>query len=329
MAKPSDNTQRIIDSQEKTIAYINPNSIDDVACELGFVGDSFLTIDTISKLSPVLNKNFIKLSQNFYNSKPPKNPVNGQRWINSEDRLAYVWFENSWIQSERDTTFDTFMYVKYDMKDVRDFVLDEFVFNYTINNIKILNQDMKDVKFSIDSFDSRKIVLKERNIITLYIIVFHPKDRITNPLINKKTEIFTTSGQTQFDISSFISDSDITTLSVTLNGILLKNNEFFVVNHVLNIDGMIYRIKKGDKLTIWLHGGSLSQYHSTFKIHASSNADYINIPKFFKNIENLEIIDIENKVSVNPLSTTEFDDYYHFEFVDKKNVIVNAKIRII
>lgn len=327
MAKDAENTQKIVDNQSNTVAYINPNSIDENKFELNLIGEKFLDGDDFKKLFDTLNKNFITLTQNFYNDTAPKNPVIGQTWINGLDNMTYIWFGHNWIQRDRDVAYDCFMYVKYGLEDVRDFIVDEFVFNYTMNNIKIYNQDMKEVRFVIDSFDSRKIVLKERNITTLYVLVFHPKDRITNPLLNKKMEIRTTSGQTQFDISSFVSDSDICTLSVSLNDTLLKSNEFFIVNGVLNLDGKIYRIKKDDKLMVWLNGGSLAPYFSTLKIHTNKSESFLKIPKFFRNIESMEIVDCDMKVAINPLSMVEYDDYFHFEFMNKKNIKANVYIR--
>lgn len=316
-------TQKIADVEGNTIAYINPDNINSDKFSLNLFGEN------ITELSHSLNENFIKLAQNFYGDVQPHNPIIGQNWFNKEDNLTYKWMGENWVQIERDTTYDSFMFVKYDVSEIKEFVLDEFVFNFTINNIKLYNQDLNDVKFIIDPFDSRKIILKESNVNTLYILVFHPKDRITNPFINRKVDVFTESGQTQFDIDSFLDGTNVNTLSVALNGTMLKNNEFFVQNNILNIDGMIYRVKKDDVLTVWLYGGSLTGYYTNFKVHMSRSESFLNIPKFFKNIVDIEIVDVDDKVTVNPIKTIEYDDYYHFEFMDKKNVIANIYARII
>ena len=323
MAANPNETQKIVDNTGKTVAYINPDHIDSLNFSLDLFGEN------LSELSHALNENFIRVAQNFYGDTPPVKPLVGQHWLNKVDNITYRWMGDNWVQSTLDTTYDSFMFVKYDVVDIREFVLDEFVFNFTIKNIKLYNQNLNDVKFIIDPFDSRKIILKESNVTTLYIMVFHPNDRITNPFINRKVEIFTESGQTQYDIDSFLDGSNINTLSVALNGTMLRNNEFFVQNNVLNIDGKIYRVRKDDRLTVWLHGGSLSAYYSNFKVHTSRRESFLKIPKFFKNIVEIEIIDVDEKVTINPIETIEYDDYFYFEFLDKKNVIANIYARII
>lgn len=322
MAGNPNNTQKIVDTQGKTITYIQPQEIDYDNFSLNLFGEK------TSDLSRSLNENFIKLTQNFYGSEQPINPIDGQNWFSKSDNITYKWLKDNWIQIDRDTTYDSFMHVMYDITD-KEFVLDSFVFNFTMNNIKLYDQNMGDVKFIIDPYDSKKIILKQSNVTTLYILVFHPKDRITNPFINKKIEIFTTSGQTQFDIESFIHGTNINTLSVSLNGIMLKNNEFYVVNNILNIDGMIYRIKKNDKLSIWLYGGSITGYYSNFNITSNKMTDSLRVPNFFKNIVDLSIVDVDSKTTINPLSVNVFDDYIDFEFLDKKNINANLYIRII
>lgn len=319
----TENTQKIFDIEGNTVTYIDPNYIESENFGLNLFGQN------ISDLSLALNENFIRLTQNFYGDTPPTNPIIGQDWFNKKDNITYKWMGENWVQVSRDTTYDSFMFVKYDVEDISEFVLDEFVFNFTIENIKLYDQNMVDVKFIIDSFDSRKIILKGSNVSTLYIIVFHPKDRISNPFVNTKTEIFTQSGQTQFDIDSFLDGSDVNTLSVALNDVMLKNNEFFVSNNVLNIDGMIYRVKNNDKLTVWLYGGSLTGYYTDFTVHTSRSESFLKIPKFFKKIEHIEIIDVDEKITINPIETIEYDDYFYFEFLDNKNVIANINVRII
>lgn len=323
MAINSNETQKIVDSQGKTITYIQPNIIDVDNFSLNLFGDK------ISDISKALNENFIKLTQNFYSDKQPNNPINGQSWYNKSDNITYKWLGDNWIQMDRDTTYDSFMYVMYGIDNIKEFVLDEFVFNFTMNNIKLYNQDMLDVKFIIDPYDSRKIILKQSNVSTLYILVFHPKDRITNPFINRKIELFTESGQTQFDIESFLNGSNVNTLSVALNNTMLKNNEFYVTNNVLNIDGKIYRVKKDDKVTIWLYGGSLSGYYSNLSVTTNKMTSVLRIPNFFKNIVDISIVDIDSKSTINPIMVDNFDDYIDFEFLDKKNIIANLNIRII
>lgn len=317
------NTQKIVDSQNNIITYIQPDIINENNFSLNLFGEH--TTD----LYKALNNNFIKLVQNFYGEEQPINPIIGQNWLNKQDDILYKWYGNNWVQSERDNIYDAFMYVMYDIGNTKEFVLDEFVFNFTINNIKLYDQNMQDVKFIIDAFDSRKIILKQSNIDTLYIMVFHPKDRITNPYINRKIEIYTESGQTQFDISAFLNENNLNTLSVSLNDIMLNNNEFYVVNNTLNIDGMIYRVRKDDKLSIWLYGGSLSGYYSNLFIHTNKRSNFLRIPQFFKNIVNIDIIDVDSKTNINPIEVLEFDDYINFEFLDLKNIKAKIYIRII
>lgn len=317
------NTQKIVDSQNNVITYIQPDIINENNFSLNLFGEH--TTD----LYKALNNNFIKLVQNFYGDEQPINPIIGQNWLNKQDNILYKWYGNNWVQSERDNIYDAFMYVMYDIGNTKEFVLDEFVFNFTINNIKLYDQNMQDVKFIIDAFDSRKIILKQSNIDTLYIMVFHPKDRITNPYINRKIEIYTESGQTQFDISAFLNENNLNTLSVSLNDIMLNNNEFYVVNNTLNIDGMIYRVRKDDKLSIWLYGGSLSGYYSNLFIHTNKRSNFLRIPQFFKNIVNIDIIDVDSKTNINPIEVLEFDDYINFEFLDLKNIKAKIYIRII
>jgi len=316
-------TQKVVDVQNNTITYIQPTIIDTTDFSLNLFGHK--TTD----IAYALNENFIRLTQNFYGDIQPIKPLNGQLWFNATDNMLYRWLKDNWVQIEKDNTYDSFMYIMYDVDSVTEFVLDEFVFNFTINNIKLYNQSMQDVKFIIDPFDSRKIILKESNVSTLYIVIFHPKDKITNPLINRKKDVFTSSGQTQFDIDSFLDGSNINTLSVSLNDILLKNNEFSIKNNILTINGMIYRVKTNDKLTIWLYGGSLSSYYSTLYIHTNKNSDFLNIPKIFKEIVSIDIFDLDEKTLINPILVTEFDDYINFEFLDKKNIKVKSMIRII
>lgn len=316
-------TQIVQDINENTISYINPTIISEDKLAINLFGYD------ISELSIALNENFIRVLQSFYGDEAPINPLIGQTWLNKNDKLSYRWLGENWIQMERDNTFDAFMYVMYDVQDVTEFVLDEFVFNFTIENIKLYNQEMKDIKFIIDPFDSRKIILKESNIITLYILVFHPEDRISNPFKNRKLEIFTLSGQTQFDIETFLNGSNINTLSVALNGVMMKNNEFYVSNNILNINGMVYRVRENDKLTVWKHGGSLSAYTTTLTTTVNSRESFVRIPKFFKEIVTFDIIDLDTKSLINPIQVDEFDDYFHFEFLDKKNIKIVTKLRII
>ncbi len=317
------NTQKIVDSQNNLITYIQSDIINENNFSLNLFGEQ--TTD----LYKALNNNFIKLVQNFYGDEQPINPIIGQNWLNKQDNILYKWYGNNWVQSERDNIYDAFMYVMYDIGNTKEFVLDEFVFNFTINNIKLYDQNMQDVKFIIDAFDSRKIILKQSNIDTLYIMVFHPKDRITNPYINRKIEIYTESGQTQFDISAFLNENNLNTLSVSLNDIMLNNNEFYVVNNTLNIDGMIYRVRKDDKLSIWMYGGSLSGYYSNLFIHTNKRSNFLRIPQFFKSIVNIDIIDVDSKTNINPIEVLEFDDYINFEFLDLKNIKAKIYIRII
>ena len=315
-------TQQITDIEGTNVAYINPSLIDTTKLSLNLFGSE------ISELSDPINDNFIRLTQTFYGESAPINPLIGQQWFNKSDLTTYRWLGENWVQMDCDTTFDCFMYVKSDITKT-EFIIDESVFNFTIENIKLYNQDMQDIKFIIDPFDSKKIILKESNVTTLYILVFHPKDRIANPFKNKKVEIFSKSGQTQFDIESFLIGTNINTLSVDLNGIMLKNNEFSVTNNILTIDGKIYRVRDNDKLTIWQHGGSLSAYYSNLHIQTDKRMDYLKIPKFFKSIINLELFDKDNNVIINPIEVNDYDDYTHFEFLDKKLITSDVKIRII
>lgn len=323
MSNENQRTQRINDIDGNAVTYIDPNLIDKENFGLQLYGEH------VSDLSHSLNNNFVRLTQNFYGDVQPINPIIGQNWLNKTDNIMYRWMGDNWVQTTRDTAYDSFMLVKYDVVGVREFVLDDFVFNFTINNIKLYDQNLQDVKFVIDLFDSRKIILKESNVTILYIMVFHPKDRVSNPFVNRRQEIITESGQTQFDIGSFLGVTNINTLSVALNGVMMKNNEFYVVNNILNIDGMVYRVLKDDKLKVWLHGGSHTGYYTNLRVHTSRREKYLKIPKFFQRIEIIEIIDIDNKVTINPIEVIEYDDYFYFEFLNEKNVITNIKARIL
>lgn len=322
MADNINDTQKIVDIEGNTIANVNPTIIETTKLPINIIGED------VSELANPINENFIKTTQNFFGAEAPNNPLIGQIWFNKNDMCTYRWLGDNWVQVDRDSTFDCFLYIKHDITET-EFVIDEAVFNFTIDNIKLYNQDMQDIKFVIDPFDSKKIILKEMNVTSLYIMVFHPKDRITNPFINKKVEIFTESGQTQFDIESFLTGTDINTLSVDLNGVMMKNNEFSVTNNILTIDGMIYRVRLNDKLTVWRHGGSHEAYYSNLHVVSDSRKDFLRIPKFFKSVMNLELFDEDNKIIVNPIEVTELDDYYHFEFLDKKLISTDVKIRII
>lgn len=315
-------TQPVFALDGSTITYIDPSIISTDKVAFNLLGQ-----DT-SDLAVVLNENFISLAQSFYGQTPPINPLIGQQWLNESDDLRYVWKGNNWVQTTPDVSFDCFLYIKYNIQ-VNEFVIDDTVFNFTINNIKLYNQDMKDIKFIIDPFDSKKIILKETNVTTLYIMVFHPKDRIANPFLNKKTEMYATSGQTQYDIENFLIGTDISTLSISLNEVMLKSNEFSVVNNILTLDGMVYRIKENDKITIWRNGGSLSAYYSTLHIETDARVNFLRIPKFFKSISHIELVDIDTNTIINPINLDEEVDYYHFDFLDTKLVASTTKIRII
>lgn len=323
MVDDPNNTQRVVDVTGNTVAYVNPNIIDSLGFSFNIFGNN------ISELSNALNENFIKITQNFYSGDAPINPLIGQNWFNKNDSLTYKWVGSNWIQQNLDTTYDAFMFVKYNVADITEFVMDEFVFNFTMKNIVLYNQNLVAVKFIIDPFDSRKIILKDSNVDTLYIMVFHPNDRISNPIINKKIDFFTISGQTQFDLNSFLVGNNINTLSVSLNNTMLRNNEFTINNGILSINGSIYRVRRNDKLSVWMYGGSLGGYYTNFKIHTSDKSSFLKIPKFFKSIISMEIIDNDNKVSVNPIETVEYTDYVHFEFLSKKNLSVNLRVQII
>ena len=315
-------TQPVFALDGSTITYIDPSVVSTDKVSFNLLGQ-----DT-SDIAVVLNENFISLAQSFYGTTPPINPLIGQQWLNATDDLRYVWRGNNWSQTSPDVSFDCFLYIKYDIQ-VTEFVIDDTVFNFTINNIKLYNQDMKDIKFIIDPFDSKKIILKETNVTTLYIMVFHPKDRIANPFLNKKTEMYATSGQTQYDIENVLIGTDVSTLSISLNEVMLKNNEFSVVNNILTLDGMVYRIKENDKITIWRNGRSLSAYYSTLHIETDTRVDFLRIPKFFKSLTNIELIDVDTKTVINPVNLDEEAEYYHFDFLDDKLVSSTAKIRII
>lgn len=319
---PTNETQPVFALDGSTITYIDPALISTDKVSFNLLGQS------TSDLAVALNENFISLAQSFYGETPPLNPLDGQQWLNKSDDLMYVWRNNNWVQTTPDVSFDCFLYIKYAIQ-VNEFIIDDTVFNFTINNIQLYNQDMKVIKFIIDPFDSKKIILKETNVTTLYIMVFHPKDRIANPFLNKKTEMYTTSGQTQYDIENFLSGTDINTLSVSLNEVMLKNNEFSIVNNILTLDGMVYRIKENDKITIWRNGGSLSAYYSTLHIETDTRVDSLRIPKFFKSLLHIELVDVDAKTVINPINLDEEATYYHFDFLDNKLVSSTVKIRII
>jgi len=316
------NTQLISDINGEDITWINPNTIDHDKFSLHLFGRNLIDI------ADELNENYIRVVQNFYGMYQPINPIIGQTWFNQNDHMIYRWLGDNWVQTEFDKTFDVQVFIKFNLDEL-EFTLDESIFNFTIDNIMIYDQDMNEVKFIIDPFDSKKIILKESNIIDLYIFVFHPKDRISNPKINKKNEIYTTSGQTQFDIESILEGTNINSLSVDLNGILLKNNEFSIINNILTIDGLVYRVKNNDLLTIWKHGGSIGDYYSTWYINIDKPKPYLRIPKNFKTISSIEIIDIDTNNLINPISVEENNLYIQFNFLADKRYKAIINVRII
>ena len=315
-------TQSVQDLDGDTITYINPSLISTEKMSFNLFGQN------TSDLATSLNENFIGIVQSFYGEVAPLNPLKGQEWLNATDNLKYIWGGENWVQNTPNVVFDSFLFIKEDITET-EFVIDESVFNFTIENIKLFNQEMKDIKFIIDPFDSKKIILKETNVTTLYILIFHPKDQITNPIINKKTELYATSGQTQFDIENFLVGTNINTLSVAINDVMIKNNEFSIVNNILTIDGMIYRVKNNDVITAWKHGGSLNAYYSTLHVSVDKRKDSITIPNFFKSIQTIELVDMDTKTIVNPINVEETEEYFKFELLDEKLISSTVKIRLI
>jgi len=316
-------TQSVYDINGKKITDINPMMIDSTKTGINLLGSN------ISELSDAINSNFINVIQSFYGVDAPINPIMGQQWFNQDELIMYRWLGENWIQTDIDNTFDSYLYIKFNIGDMNEFNIDESVFNFTIMNIKLFNQNMEDVKFVIDPFDSKKIILKQSGVTDLYIMIFHPKDRISNPIFNKKTEFLTSSGQTQFEIDSLMQGTNINTLSVDLNGVLLKNNEFSITNNILTIDGKIYRVRANDILTVWKHGGSLTSYYANLHIITNKHNDIIQIPKFFKDIVTLEFYNIDTKTLINPIKYTENKDALIYQFLDKKMLKADLKIRII
>lgn len=242
----------------------------------------------------------------------------------------YQWDSKNWIQFSRvDYAHDSFMFVRHNTELVTEFVLDEFVFNFTLTNLLIFDQNMNAIKFIIDQFDSRKVILRDKGSHSLYMVVFHPKDIISNPNINKKVDIIATSGQTQFDVKTIIGDIALNTLSLTINDVLVKNNEFYIHNGIVNLNGMVYRVRNGDKVTIWQHGGSIGNYYGKLKLHMSGVSDILRIPKFFKHIETIEFHDTHHRTSISPMDTTTTEKYIEFEFLGSRNLAVEARICLI
>lgn len=311
--------EKIFDRTNSTYLELDSNSTNDDT-EITFIGSS------ISDLSNILNKNFTNLLQNFYGSVPPVKAFIGQKWID-EQFIEYFWDGFNWRQSSDEFVYSSQLFC-IDELTSSEFVFDQTIFNYTIDNLILFDSEMEDIKFSIDSFDSKKIILKQSVNAPIYIAVYHPKDKISNPRINKKITFITESGQTQFDIETIMDGTNINTLSVVLNGYILKNSEFSIFNNVLTINGMIYRIKKNDILEIFSKGASLKNYYGSINIFFIGESDKVRInKKLFQSIESISFYNGND--GINPIDLIETDNYFEYAFLKKYSLKCDLVVKYI
>jgi hypothetical protein len=73
----------------------------------------------------------------------------------------------------------------------------------------------------------------------------------------------------------------------------------------------------------------LTSYYTTLHIKTDNRVDYLRLPKFFKSITQIDLIDIDTKTTVNPINSDEQETYFHFDFLDNKLISSEVKIRII
>jgi len=312
--------QPIYDLNGKKILYINPDSI---------YTDSFVNFfgENTNDIARYLNENNIKIIQNFYSDTPPSPPLFRMKWLNKTNNKFYEYNGYNWQQIEKDKIFDVFMY-KLDYKN--ELYLPNNIFNLGFNNLKIFDDEFNELIYSIDTFDNKKIILRYDNVNSVYVVLFHPNDIISNFNYNEKIEFIAESGQTQFDINSLkIDQENVYNISVVVNGIVLKNDEFFVENGILNIDGRIYNLSKGDVVKVYKNGASFEDYYTNIQFYFENEVNKFKLFKFFSNIEEIEIMDVTNKQTIEPLNITEFTDYYEIELITNRLIKVKIKVRVI
>ena len=64
-------------------------------------------------------------------------------------------------------------------------------------------------------------------------------------------------------------------------------------------------------------------------LDVNKQVNYIKIPKFFKSLLHIELVDVDTKTVINPIDYSEEATYYYFEFLNDKRVSSTSKIRII
>lgn len=314
-------TEEIKDITGEIIGEINSNDVNSTLTPLNLFGTEYP-----ESLNQYLNQNFLLLLQNFASETPPLNPLKGQSWFNTIDEQIYLYNGVNWKQTQLEPTYDIFVF--YYPNPSTEIVLDESVFNLTLNNTIVLNENMESTKFIIDTFDSKKIILKE-SVENITVIVFHPNDKLSNLIKNTKKEFIAQSGQTQFDIGDELGGTDVSTLSVLLNDVLLKPNEFNVVNNTLTIDGKIYRVNKNDILTVYKYGGSIQHYYSSMIVKSTEITDTIKIPKMFQSIKEIIFYDEFDKVILNPLSEENYPSYIEYKFMQPRKLKAEIQVKLI
>ena len=312
--------QPIFDLNGKKVLYIDPNTV---------YTDSFINFfgeNTIS-IANFLNENNIKLVQNFYSDVPPEPALFRMRWLNKVNDKFYEYNGYNWQQIEKDKISDVFMYrLKY--KD--ELYLPNSIFNLGFNNLKIFDDEFNELLYSIDTFDNKKILMKYENISDVYIVLFHPNDIISNFKYNEKIEFIAESGQTQFDITSLkVEQDNVYNISVVINDIVLKYDEFYVENGILNINGRYYNLSKGDNVKVYKNGGSFEDYYTNIKFYFENEVKKFKIFKFFNNIEEMKIKDVINKQIIEPVNIIEFTDYFEVEIFTDRLIEANIKVRVI
>jgi hypothetical protein len=315
-------TQIIKDEDGNNIDAINPNTINKSAIGINLLGENLNTY------ANGLNENFIKIIQNFYGNNPPLKPLKGQKWLSKNDNMMYIWDGYTWKQLEENKIFDIKMIVRE--IDSKEILIDDSVFKLGIENISIYDQDMNKIIFTFDPNNSERIFIKSPNIKLIYIIIFHPNDKVSNPYFNKKMELISEiNSQTQFDISEIMKGNVKSNISVKVNDDLITFNDFYIENNVLNLNGKIFNIKKNDVIKVWKYGGSLKKYNAELKIEFDEMTDVIRIPKFFEKIRSIKIIDKVNKSLIMPISVEDKINYYEILIMDKKKISAEIDINII
>jgi hypothetical protein len=320
MEKNMELIQPIFDLDGKKILYIDPNTV---------YTDSFINFfgeNTIS-IANFLNENNIKLVQNFYSDVPPEPALFRMKWLNKVNNKFYEYNGYNWQQIEKDKVSDVFMY-RLEYKD--ELYLPNSIFNLGFNNLKLFDDEFNELLYSIDTYDNRKIILKYENVSNVYAVLFHPNDIISNFNYNEKVEFVAESGQTQFDITTLkVEQDNVYNISVVINDVVLKYDEFYVENGILNINGRYYNLSKGDIVKVYKNGGSFEDYHTNIKFYFETEVKKFKIYKFFNRIEEIKIVDVINKQIIEPIDIVEYSDYFEVEIFSDRLIKADIKVRVI